>query len=409
MTMPALKDHTSLEHPELPKQALFYLGVFTAFLGASSAPTPLYPLYQSAWGFSSTLLTLVFAVYMFALLAALLVSGSLSDHWGRKPVTSAAIVIELLSLVAFLLANGPAWLIVGRVLQGFATGIMTSAVVAAILDSDARRGPLIASIAPFVAMAFGALFAGLLVSYAPAPMRLVYALLLVALLLQLAWLPKMTETVTTKPASRLSLRPHVHIPARARATLLRVVTVSIAAWMLGGFALSLGPSLVISVIGLDNPVMGALPISLLGVVGTLTILVLRQRSPHVSLLVGGWGLSFGLGLLLIGVYSHATWLLLLGATVGGAGFGAGFTGVMRTITSMVAASERSAAMATLYVIWYLAASVPALIAGMATDNFGLESTAYVYVLVIIVLAAMALVGMGIERTRGTQSHVCPNT
>src|SRR5699024_8687302 len=98
---------------------------------------------------------------------------------------------------------------------------------------------------------------------------------------------------------------------------LRVVAVSIAAWMLGGFALSLGPSLVAGVIGLDNPVMGALPIFFLGVVGAVTVVVMRQQSPRLALLVGGWGLATGMVFMLLGVYSHAPWLLLVGATAAG--------------------------------------------------------------------------------------------
>lgn len=391
-----------------PRQALFYLGVLVAFLAASSAPTPLYPLYQQAWGFSSTLLTLVFAVYMFALLATLLMSGSLSDHWGRKPVTATAIGIEILSLIVFLLASGPGWLIAGRVLQGVATGIMTSAVVAAILDSDPRRGAVIASVAPLFGMAFGALFSGLLVSYAPAPMRLVFALLLALLLLQLAWLPRMLETAANRSGRRPSLRPHVAIPAGARTPLLRVVAVSMASWMLGGFTLSLGPSLVAAVTDLHSPVMGALPVFLLSLVGAGSVLMLRRHSPRLALLIGGWSIAIGMLLILFGMHAQAPWLLLIAILSAGVGFGAGFMGVMRTVTPLVAASQRAAVMAALYVIWYLSASVPALLAGMATDQVGLQTTTYVYAAVVIALAATALLGMFSNR-QGDRAAACPDT
>lgn len=407
MTSLSSKPRVSWQPTASRRQALFYLGVLVAFLGASSAPTPLYPLYQSLWGFSSTLLTLVFAVYMFALLAALLISGSLSDHWGRKPVIGVAMALEMLSLLAFLLATGPVWLVGARILQGIATGVVTSAVVAAILDSDARRGALIASVAPLFGMAFGALFSGLLVAYAPAPMQLVFALLLGVLMLQLAWLPKMTETVITHPQEKLSLRPHVSIPASVRTTLLRVVTVSIAAWMLGGFALSLGPSLVAELTGLYSPVLGALPIFFLSLVGAAAMLVLRRKPPRLALIIGGWGLAIGMMFILLGIYQHAFGLLLTGATAAGVGFGAGFMGVMRTVTPLVAAPERSAVMAALYVIWYLSASVPALVAGMATDIAGVEMTTYAYGVIVVLLALTSLAGI-FSRRPGRQPAVCPD-
>ena len=63
-----------------------------ALLFASSAPSPLYVIYQAEWDFSALTLTAVFAVYAVALLSALLVAGSLSDHLGRRPVLLAALV-----------------------------------------------------------------------------------------------------------------------------------------------------------------------------------------------------------------------------------------------------------------------------------------------------------------------------
>ncbi|WP_162622684.1 MFS transporter [Salinisphaera orenii] len=407
MASSSQKARTQGQQSTLHKQALFYFSVLIVFLGASCAPTPLYPLYQHAWGFSSAVLTTVFAVYMFALLATLLVSGSLSDHWGRKPVIGGAIVLEALAFGAFLLANGPGWLIVGRVLQGVATGIMTSAVVAAIIDSDARRGALMASIGPFFGMAVGGLFSGLLVSYAPLPMRLVFVLLLGGLLLQLAWLPAMVETALVAPGHRLSLRPQVKIPTSVRATLLRVVAVSIAAWMLGGFTLSLGPSLVLAEGGLQTPLMGVLPLFALSLVGSGVIFILRQHSPQAALWSGGWGITIGMGLILLGLHQHMLWLLLVAILVAGAGFGGGFMGVMRAVTPLVAASERSAVMAALYIIWYMAASMPALIAGIATDYFGLEATTYVYGAVVMGLAMVALLGI-FNNARESQPTPCPN-
>ncbi|MDX6315722.1 MAG: hypothetical protein QOF44_5186, partial [Streptomyces sp.] len=68
--------------------------VFVLFMAASSAPSPLYVIYQHEWSFSATTLTTVFAVYVVGMIAALLVLGALSDHIGRRPVLASAIVLE---------------------------------------------------------------------------------------------------------------------------------------------------------------------------------------------------------------------------------------------------------------------------------------------------------------------------
>lgn len=126
------------------------------FFAASSTPTPLYHLYQEAWGFSSGVLTLIFAVYAFSLLAALLIGGSLSDYLGRRPVIFGALLLQIVSMLLFIFASDVSWLMAARLLQGFATGLAASALGAALLDSDSVKGPLINSISPMLGMAVGA-------------------------------------------------------------------------------------------------------------------------------------------------------------------------------------------------------------------------------------------------------------
>ena len=88
-----------------------YASILVTYLAASTAPSPLYALYREAWGFSTLTLTLVFASYAFALLAALLVFGALSDHRGRREVIIGSMVLEFASLLAFRHASSVEWLL----------------------------------------------------------------------------------------------------------------------------------------------------------------------------------------------------------------------------------------------------------------------------------------------------------
>src|SRR5690349_17477776 len=54
--------------------------LIVSLLAASSAPTPLYGVYQQRWGFSPVTTTVVFGVYALAVLASLLTLGRLSDY-----------------------------------------------------------------------------------------------------------------------------------------------------------------------------------------------------------------------------------------------------------------------------------------------------------------------------------------
>src|ERR1700712_2580206 len=101
--------------------------VFVAFLAASSAPTPLYAIYQAEWGFSAITTTVVFATYAVAVLLSLLTLGRLSDHLGRRPVLLTAIAVQALAMVILTTADGVPALLVGRVVGGLSTGAAVAA------------------------------------------------------------------------------------------------------------------------------------------------------------------------------------------------------------------------------------------------------------------------------------------
>jgi MFS family permease len=97
-----------VNQPHLPRALAFWLVAIAngLLLFASSAPSPLYVVYQADWGFSTATLTFIFAVYVLFLLAALVFTGALSDHIGRRPTLLLALVVQLASMVMFAEASG---------------------------------------------------------------------------------------------------------------------------------------------------------------------------------------------------------------------------------------------------------------------------------------------------------------
>ena len=77
----------ALRLPRLPRPVAFYLlaSVIVSFLAGSSAPTPLYAVYASRWGFSPITTTVIFGVYALAVLAALLTAGGCPTTWAGGP------------------------------------------------------------------------------------------------------------------------------------------------------------------------------------------------------------------------------------------------------------------------------------------------------------------------------------
>ena len=158
---------------------------FTLLLG-SNLPTPLYAVYRERFGFSSVVLTLVFATYMIVLVPTLLLCGQLSDRVGRKRVVAAGLLAAAVGLGLFAAANDTAWLFAARAVQGLSVGMVTGAATAGLVElephGDRGRAALYAVIVQGAGSSAGPLLAGVLAQWAPAPRVLCY---LVALVLAL--------------------------------------------------------------------------------------------------------------------------------------------------------------------------------------------------------------------------------
>ena len=371
--------------------------IVMTFLAAAAAPSPLYALYRAAWGFSALTLTAVFASYALALLAALLVFGSSSDHIGRRPVLLLALVLEVGALLLFWHAQSVAWLFAARIVQGLATGIATATLNAGLVDLHRERGALVNSMAPMVGMGIGALGTSLLMQYASGPTELVFELLLVLCVLWFVLSCFLPETVAPVPDGWRtvwgSMKPAVTIPDAARATLWRVMPVNSALWALGGFYLSLGPTLARSVTGIASPVVGGSLIATLVFSSALAVLFLRGFAPRNVLAGGAYCLGFGMAVTLAGVAWHASVPLFAGTVIAGFGFGAAFNGSMRSLVPLAAPHERAGLLAGFFALSYLAFSVPAMLAGLAVGSFGLQESVMGYGAILIALVAIALSSM----------------
>lgn len=379
------------------------------YLAASAAPTPLYVVYQDEWGFSATTLTLVFAVYVFGLLGALLLFGRLSDHVGRRPVIAISIALEIVAMGVFAVAGDVDALYVARVVQGVATGLAMTAMGAALVDLNPPRNPALAGVvtglAPIAGLAVGALAGGALVEYGPAPTHLVYALILGCLLLGALVALAMPETASRRPGALASLRPQVAIPARVRAEMLAMLPIVIASWALGGLYLSLGPSVAEEIFELQSHLVGGLVVTLLCGTGAVTIFALRAWDLPRALIVSSGFLALGSAITLGGLLAEVALLAALGTVVAGVGFGASARGTFGTVAQIALPEERGGLFAAFYVISYLAFSLPALAAGLASSAVGLRPTALVYSSGVLALSLLA--GWAQRRLAARQARVAP--
>jgi predicted MFS family arabinose efflux permease len=368
----------------------FLLG---AFLAASAAPSPLYSVYQDEWGFSDITLTSVFAVYALTLLATLLVVGSLSDRVGRKPVAAAGLVLEIVTMVLFLVADSSAWLFAARGLQGIATGLVIAAVSAAVIDLEPPGrdglGALVNTCAPIGGLSVGAIAAGVLVQYGPDATRFVYALLAVVFVVALLLLRLVPETVRETGDWRDALRIQIGLPEGSKRAFLSCLPALAATWSLGGFYLSLGPSLVAEILGDHSHLTGAAVITVLTASGFVAVILVRDWDPFTMLSFGLAAFAVGVAAAVIALAIPSTLLFFAATVLAGIGFGPGFLGVLRHLIPLAPPDGRAELVSSIYVASYLSFSVPAIAAGVAVEIVGLHTTADVYGGLSVVLALMA--------------------
>jgi MFS family permease len=384
-----------------PKAAFYLLASITVtFLAGSLAPTPLYPIYQAKWGFSALTLTTIFSIYALALLGALLVAGRVSDHVGRRPVLIVATIAQALTMLLFVEANGPNGLLLARFVQGLATGAAIGAIGAGMIDLNKTLGPVANAIAPMTGTATGAVIAGLMVHFLPAPTSLVYLTLAVIYLAQMLGVVLMAETIVRRPGALASLRLQIGLPAAVSQPMLLATPVLIAAWSFAGFYASLGPAITRVVFGLDPSLGGGTTAFAFAGSAALTVSLTQQRAPRAVMTYGAFALLTGSIISVLSLASHTTTVFLVGTVLAGTGFGAGFQGAVRTVAPIAQPHERAGVLSVIFVVSYVAMGLPAVTAGLfVARGVNLLLTAQLFGGFVAMLAALALFGAVLNSRR----------
>jgi MFS family permease len=370
-------------------QVLLFL-LLALCLAISGLPSPLYGAYQREWGFSSLTLTLIFAVYAIAALAALLVVGRVSDSIGRKPVLLTAQVMLLAGLGLFIAARSAGWLMAARALHGAAIGSIAATAGAALLDLRPAHGAVIGRITGVVltfGMTAGVLGGALLGQLAPRPLVTPYLVAGAAVLLTLSGTALMPEPLPARAPLDLRVRPRV--PAQIHAPFRFAAVSAGATWSVLGLYLSLAPGLADQAVGShDLLVGGTISAALIGT-GAVAQLI-TQRVGALRLAIGG-DLVLGIALLLsvAAVAAHSAWAMYLTAVVMGVGLGPAFSSSLRHLSAVIPAAERGQVMSAYYLTGYLSLAIPAVLAGLAATHFGLTSTYLAFGAVVAIACAAA--------------------
>jgi len=368
------------------------LGVM--FVGAI-LPTPLYPLYREAFGFSAVTLTLIYATYVLGNLAALLFFGRLADQIGRRAASLPAIAIGIASASVFAAAENTAWLFAARGLSGFSTGLASGAATAWIAELYAGRASggaaRIASAANFFGCAAGPLLGGLFAQFAFAPLRLCYFAYLVLLCGAAGAIFIPRETVLErKSVSDVSLRPRIGVPQCIRLQFVSPAVTGFATFSLIGFYSALIPSLLGESLHQSAPLVAGGVVCELFLVAAVVILTSGKLASQAATLTALLLLVPSVWIVVGAELAHSLALLIFAAALGGLAGGLGYRGSLEVINRIAPTDRRSEVVSSYMVALFAGNSLPVIGIGLLSAAASPLTAHVIFAAVLTALAGVAM-------------------
>jgi MFS family permease len=334
----------------------------------STVPTPLYTLYQARDGFSTFVITAIFAAYAVGVIAALFFAGHVSDWAGRRRALVPAVLLSVASAIVFLVWRELPGLLVARVLSGLSVGVVTATATAYLAElhlgerprASPERAQLLAATANLGGLGLGPLLAGVLAQTVGAPLTVPFVLFLVLLTAAALAVAVAPETVT-RTSPRPAYRPQrVAVPAEVRGRFLGAAAGGVVAFAAFGLFTSLAPTFLAVTLGHPSHALAGVP-----AFTAFSAAVVAQHAARA------WGLrhvvTAGMAALSAGVLLvvAATWLVSLPLfLVGGVGAGAGagllFKGGVVTVSGLAAPGRRAEVLAGFFLAGYVGISAPVL-------------------------------------------------
>jgi len=375
---------------------------FLTAMAFSTIPTPLYVLYQQRDGFSSFVVTVVFAVYAVGVIIGLLLAGHVSDWMGRRRILVPALAVEVLAAGLVLLWPAVPGLIVARFVSGLGIGMITATATAYLRDLHALARPgagtgrfeVVSTAANLGGLGIGTLLSGALAQFVGAPLVVPYAVFAGLLLLTIVGLGFAPETVQP-PAVRPRYRPqHVSFRRGDRATALMAGAGVFAGFAVFGLFTSLAPGFVSATLHHDSRLLAGV-VSFIAFGGATLAQMTTGRLAHRTRMLAGI-LAQAVGLVVVAVAMEDANLaaFLIGGGLAGAGAGVVFKSALAAYLGGAEPARRGEAASGLFFLAYLGLIIPVLGIGISTQFVSAQTAMWYFAgVLLVVLATIATIAV----------------
>lgn len=384
-----------------------FLAVVMAFLinmMGTTLPTAVYRYYQLQYGFTATVITVIYACYAIGVLGALLIVGNWSDQLGRRRMLLAGLCASAASAVTFLLSHGQSGLMLGRLLSGVSAGIFTGTATVAVIElappAWRKHATLAATASNMLGLGCGPLLSGILVELLPHPTQTPYVvhLLLVALAIFGVW--SAPETAKLPQRVKLGVQ-RISLPAEVRGVFMPAALAGFAGFVVVGFFAAVAPQLIRVVLGYHSGVVVGAIVFLLFACSALGQIVQAYIAPHWRQAFGCFGLLTGLMGVALCVPERSLAALLMGTALAGIGQGISLRAGLGELTTKSPPDRRAEVTSSFFVVLYVAISLPVIGLGIAVQFAGIQRATLLFAGLTILLVLIALLLLVRGEARGS--------
>ena len=363
-------------------RSLVIIAVAVAMVG-SSAPSPLYGLYQTHLHLTHVWLTAIYGAYSVGTVFALFILGRISDRIGdRRRLLLAALGATILGGVIMAVAYGLPMLLIGRFFAGMGTGCIMGPATAALVELDPLRdrvrAAVVATVAVTAGITIGVIISAIALEFGAAPTVAPFVVLAVSaaatlLALRLVpWAPPEVAPAMLHPTATAGAKPGAGALLREAGLPFVVSCAGMAtAWMAGGSFLALGAIFARRLAGIQDPALAAMTVAVFQIIAGCAQLGGRNWEPRRVLVAGAGLMAVGLLLATAAAAVGSAGLFCVGALFTGAGYGCGFSGAAAIGSRSAPARGRATIVSFTYVAGYLGNLLPVLTLGVIADQFGL--------------------------------------
>lgn len=404
-----------------PKALALVLAALIISMANSTAPSPLYSLFQAQMGFDATTLTLIYAIYSAGVLLTLLSLGRVSDALpDRRMMMVPALVVVFIGALWIAAAHSVSGLIIGRLLSGFGNGALTGAASAALIElvpaAARKRAAMLATTAITAGCALGPAISAAALAMDLNPSRLPFILTALGALgtaiglIRTPWpqngnIVELVDKVAAEMPDAIVATEHQPPPADTMSAAPRpndgffatfnkpfLITSGALAlgWAAGAFAMTMAPTLAETLMGIHNRTVIALLLCVLQIVTGISQVLSRHLAPKTALWAGTFVVALAMPACALAAWQGWAMVFSIATLMIGIGYGASFVGSAGIVNELAPSHRRASVVSLFYVIGYAGCAFPIMAFGAAADAFGMLPATGLFAIVSIGVAIVIL-------------------